>query len=433
MCSSPSTPFPHLSKHSKESPDENLPWTLLPAFEKESSVTAENHGVNGLRTINMLHWTRNDIPFRILPSQYAKRRRCTNNIQECLCARHKAETWQLQEKMRMPQSWLRNVFAERKTRHARVRQIGFLRRGSSHHPLGRPLIVDHRNHSNGEKKPWRRSFCVARRRTWRRSFIPLSRLISPRTRPRTIPLKRRRRRWVWLLLLLHGVSPDFLLFLIAFDDTLYCQIILDVLLYQQNDVRALLNCQPSPMHLFTEMDVIVGILHGHRILFSCKHPNFVILSIQVCFIFCPTINASFEKKSSVWWLGRRLLCASQDMDTQLSPTYLTCWCAMALAPSDLFGKSKLYWWLNGHLFQLYLERSLLERLSNRQKLLSTHAKIVPNLFLFGTTNTMNVDFAAFVFCDDLCCAGDCSTVKIQRHLVLCHAKKLPSAVHGRID
>ena len=46
---------------------------------------------------------------------------------------------------------------------------------------------------------------------------------------------------------------------------------------------------------------------------------------------------------------------------------------------------------------------------------------------------MNVDFAAFVFCDDLCCAGDCSTVKIQRHLVLCHAKKFPSAVHGRID
>ena len=139
-----------------------------------------------------------------------------------------------------------------KTRHARVRQIGFLRRGSSHHPLGRPLIVDHRNHSNCEKKRGDDLVCVARRRTWRRSFIPLSRLISPRTRPRTIPLKRRRRKWVCLLLLLHWVSPDILLFLIAFDDTLYCQMILGVLLYQQNDVHALLSCQPSPMHLFTE-------------------------------------------------------------------------------------------------------------------------------------------------------------------------------------
>ena len=26
---------PHQSKHSKESPDENVPWTLLPLFEKE--------------------------------------------------------------------------------------------------------------------------------------------------------------------------------------------------------------------------------------------------------------------------------------------------------------------------------------------------------------------------------------------------------------
>ena len=52
-------------------------------LKKNPSVTAENHGMNGVRTINMLHWTRNDIPFRILPSQYAKRRHCTNNIQEC--------------------------------------------------------------------------------------------------------------------------------------------------------------------------------------------------------------------------------------------------------------------------------------------------------------------------------------------------------------
>ena len=46
------------------------------------------------------------------------------------------------------------------------------------------------------------------------------------------------------------------------------------------------------------------------------------------------------------------------------------------------------------------------------KLLSTSAKNCSQSACFGTTSTMNVDFAAFVFCDDLCCAGDCSTVKV---------------------
>ena len=149
------------------------------------------------------------------------------------------QSWDLtaERKMRMPQSWLTSVFAER-TRNARKWQMRFVRCGPSHSPLGCPLIVDHRNHSN-----WKKS--------WNWSFCPLSRLIPPRTRPRTIPLKRRRRRWVCLLLLLHGASPSIFLFLLAFSDNLCCQMILGVLHYQQIDVRALLNVQPSPMYPFT--------------------------------------------------------------------------------------------------------------------------------------------------------------------------------------
>ena len=114
---------------------ENLQTKTCPELcclplKKRSSVTAENHRINGVRTINMLYWTHNDSPLRILPSQYSKWRHCTNNVQECLCARHKAETWLLKEKMRMPQSWLTSVFRfERRTRDATKRQMWFLRCG----------------------------------------------------------------------------------------------------------------------------------------------------------------------------------------------------------------------------------------------------------------------------------------------------------------
>ena len=66
-----------------------------------------------------------------------------------------------------------------------------------------------------------------------------------RNRPPAIPL-RRRRSWVCLLFFVHWV-----VLLLTFSDNLYCQMVLGVLVYQQSDVRALLNFQPSRMYLFT--------------------------------------------------------------------------------------------------------------------------------------------------------------------------------------
>ena len=108
-------------------------------------------------------------------------------------------------------------------------------------PLGCPLLVDHRSHSN----------CGTKIMVGGRSFSPLPRLIPPRTRPTAIPL--RRRRLVCWLLFLHGAPSCYPLCLLTFSDNLYCQMILGVLIYRQSDVRALLNIQPSRVYLFTKL------------------------------------------------------------------------------------------------------------------------------------------------------------------------------------
>ena len=87
-----------------------------------------------------------------------------------------------------------------------------------------------------------------------------------------------------LLFLLHG-SCLLLSVLLTFSDNLYCQMILSVLLKRQSEVCALLCVQPSLNESVHEIDVIVGLLHDHRVLLSVERRNFAVLLFE-----CPLMN-----------------------------------------------------------------------------------------------------------------------------------------------
>ena len=135
--------------------------------------------------------------------------------------------------------------------------------------------------------------------------------------------------------------------------------------------------------------------------------------------FYPSDQLSLRNRSIVWWLGRRF-CASSEMVAHQSPIYLIFWCAMALAPLDLFGNSKLYEWLNELAAVLICNLSVLFLYGcPSAKLLSTSAEICSPSASFGTTSTLSVDFAASFFFDDLCCARDCSQLSRFYCLLFC--------------
>ena len=99
------------------------------------------------------------------------------------------------------------------------------------------------------------------------------------------------------------------LFLLAFSDTLYCQMILGVLHYQQIDVRALLNVQPSPMYLFTKRTWLLVFCMVTEFLCHANVPNLTFSRFMYASSFDQR-STHPSKKSSVLWWDRRLLCAS---------------------------------------------------------------------------------------------------------------------------
>ena len=80
---------------------------------------------------------------------------------------------------------------------------------------------------------------------------------------------------------LQGAAPCYPLFLLTSSDNRYCQMILDVLLYRQSDVRALPNFQLSQNVSVRVIDVVDGILHDHRVLLSFERPSHAVLLLNV--------------------------------------------------------------------------------------------------------------------------------------------------------
>ena len=129
--------------------------------------------------------------FRVPTSQCAKRWHFTNKIQECLCAKHKADTLLLRAKeAKCCSLGLTNV-AVTKPWGAR-RQVRCVRCGC----FPPPASVSAYNGSSEVLK-------LCKEQSWRLVSVHCNDLNPQRTRPRTrppaIPFGRRRRRWVCLL------------------------------------------------------------------------------------------------------------------------------------------------------------------------------------------------------------------------------------------
>ena len=160
--------------------------------------------------------------------------------------------------------------------------------------------------------------------------------------------------------------------------------------------------------------------------------------IPVCSVFFPAINTSFEERSICLVIGSATpFFVHLRKWSRITAQYV--WSSdvpWRWTSSDFFGNSTLNEWLNDlaafpncNLSVLFLYGC------QAAKILSKSAEICsPICFFWTAISTLRVDFAAYVFFDDSCCAWSLlSAVSVQLFLVMCYAKRFPSAARGRID
>ena len=184
----------------------------------------------------------------------------------------------------------------------------------------------------------------------------------------------------------------------------------------------LLNFSVFPNVSVYRIDVVDGVLHDHRVLLSSERPSFAVLLLNARLWTFDSCILRLSKRSTqpsenlVFgdWVADAFPCASSEIVAHHFQTCPIFWCAMVPAPSNLFGNSKLYEWLNDLAAFINCHSSVLFwEGCQSAKFLSTSAENCSQPATFGTIITLSIDFAAFVFSDDLRGAGDCS----QQHCV----------------
>ena len=288
-----------------------------------------------------------------------------------------------------------------------------------HLPLGCPLIVDHRSHLTCEKMNHRGCYLsvhlhdsshheiVHQPSHWDDEEDGCACRFSCMVLP-----------------------PCYPLFLLTFPMTL------GVLLHRRGRRSRFASFSDLPNVSVHLLDVMVDILHDHRVLFSFERPSFAVLLLNVRWWTFWFLNVSSSSQRSrhpsytilflVIGLATPLLVHLLKVDLLDVP-----WCWPRRTCSVI--RSCTSDWMIWQPFSIVSWAFFSCTAVNPPSLFPHLQKNFSQSASVATRSTLNVDFAACVFFDDLCCARDGSQLSSFTCFLFCVMPRGLPAVRGRID